>query len=123
LRAHLGFEGGVLKLLAALDCEGSFETVRGADVNGVRVGKTTAAEGVLVEKVALFPSQLDAAATLLDEERVLAKGVSTNTAKPSRFRALRAVSKGGILTWFWVKPQISSAETLAIVGSLEALCA
>ena len=56
MRTHLGFESGVLKLLAVLDCEGGLESVRSADVNGVRVGKTTAAEGVLVEKVALFPS-------------------------------------------------------------------
>ncbi len=42
-------------------------------MDGLRVGEATAAERVLVEKVALFPRELDAAASLLEEERVLQK--------------------------------------------------
>ena len=53
--SHLGFQGAVLKLVAALDGEGGGETGGGADVYGLGVGKATAAEGVLVEKIALFP--------------------------------------------------------------------
>ncbi len=44
-------------------------------MNSLRVGKTAAAEGVLVEKVALFPRELEAAASLLDQERVLRTNV------------------------------------------------
>ncbi len=42
-------------------------------MNSLGVGKTAAAERVLVEKVALFPRELDAAASLLDKERILTK--------------------------------------------------
>ncbi len=45
-------------------------------MDGRRVGKATAAEGVCVEKVALFPRELDAAASLLDQKGVLSQSVS-----------------------------------------------
>ena len=55
-------------------------------MNCLSVGKTTAAEGVLVKKVAFFPGELDAAASLLDEERVLWQ-TRVNTAAGERTRS------------------------------------
>lgn len=54
-RTHLGLEEGVLKLVAALDSEGCLKPIGSANVHSLGVGKAAAAEGVLVEKVSLFP--------------------------------------------------------------------
>lgn len=51
-RAHLGFEGAVLELEATLDCKRGRQAGGRADVNCLSVGETTAAEGILVKKVA-----------------------------------------------------------------------
>jgi hypothetical protein len=69
--AHLALESAVLKLSAPLDSKRSVKSGGSSDVDSLGVGKTAAAERVLVEKVALFPRELDAAASLLDKERVL----------------------------------------------------
>jgi hypothetical protein len=84
-RAHLGFEGAVLELEATLDCKRGRQAGGRADVNCLSVGETTAAEGILVKKVAFFPGELDAAASLLDEERVLWQ-TRVNTAAGERTR-------------------------------------
>jgi hypothetical protein len=82
--AYLGFEGAVLKLVAALDGEGGGEAGGGTDVNGLGVGKAAAAKGVLVQKIALFPRHLDAAAALFDEECVLSTKYQRDNAVAQR---------------------------------------
>ena len=74
-RSHLALEGAVeeLSALSCLDSKRSVESGGSADVNGLAIGDTAAAKRVLVEKVALFPRELNAAASLLDKERVLWK--------------------------------------------------
>ncbi len=54
-RAYLGLEEGVKKLVAGLDSKGCLKPVGSANVHSLGVGKAAAAEGVLVEKVSLFP--------------------------------------------------------------------
>jgi len=73
---ELALEGAVeeLSALSCLDSKRSVESGGSADVNGLAIGDTAAAKRVLVEKVALFPRELNAAASLLDKERVVMLG-------------------------------------------------
>ena len=75
-RSHLALEGAVEELSALLDSKRSVESGGSADVNGLAIGDTAATKRVLVEKVALFPRELNAAASLLEKERVLSKNFS-----------------------------------------------